>query len=107
MFFKGKKSNPREVAEKIKSCVSPHNLIEKLEVAGAGFINVTLSRAEGQNCLQFILKNGVLPPKVNAKCRVIVDFSSPNIAKEMHVGHLRYFVKKIFLILNNACLEII
>ena len=36
-----------------------------------------------------ILVNGVRPPHVGKKLRVVVDFSSPNIAKEMHVGHLR------------------
>ena len=36
-----------------------------------------------------ILINGVRPPPVERKLRVVVDFSSPNIAKEMHVGHLR------------------
>ena len=36
-----------------------------------------------------LLINGVRPPPVERKLRVVVDFSSPNIAKEMHVGHLR------------------
>ena len=36
-----------------------------------------------------VLVNGVRPPPVERKLRVVVDFSSPNIAKEMHVGHLR------------------
>ena len=36
-----------------------------------------------------VLVNGVRPPPVEHKLRVVVDFSSPNIAKEMHVGHLR------------------
>lgn len=53
-------------------------------------INIFLkfSRSYGINAITSILKYGVQPPKVK-KCRVIVDFSSPNIAKEMHVGHLR------------------
>ena len=36
-----------------------------------------------------ILKNGLKPPVVAKKLRIVVDFSSPNVAKEMHVGHLR------------------
>ena len=39
--------------------------------------------------VQNILKNGVQPPEVGDKKKAVVDFSSPNIAKEMHVGHLR------------------
>lgn len=45
-------------------------------------------RAYGINSITSILKNGVQPPTTK-KCRIVVDFSSPNIAKEMHVGHLR------------------
>jgi arginyl-tRNA synthetase len=40
--------------------------------------------------LNSLLKMGVRPPCVGAKKKVLVDMSSPNIAKEMHVGHLRY-----------------
>ena len=36
-----------------------------------------------------IIANGIRPPPISRKLRVIVDFSSPNVAKEMHVGHLR------------------
>ena len=36
-----------------------------------------------------ILKHGLKPPVVDKKLRIVVDFSSPNVAKEMHVGHLR------------------
>lgn len=85
---KGLKSNPREIATTIMEKVPASPLIEKLEVAGAGFINVFLKKRCVQEILTSILKRGVLPPKVE-KQKVIVDFSSPNIAKEMHVGHLR------------------
>lgn len=70
--------------------VPPHPLISSLEVAPAGFINVRVSREEGRRLLQLILVHGVQPPRLDSKRRrVVVDFSSPNIAKEMHVGHLR------------------
>ena len=39
-----------------------------------------------------MLNNGVKPPRVGPKKKVLVDMSSPNIAKEMHVGHLRYVI---------------
>lgn len=64
-------------------------LIEKLEIAGPGYINVFLKREFGQQVLKMFLKAGkVFPPHMDKK-KVVVDFSSPNIAKEMHVGHLR------------------
>ncbi|KAL0279634.1 UNVERIFIED_CONTAM: hypothetical protein PYX00_001145 [Menopon gallinae] len=85
----GVKLSPRDVAQKILDQVKPSDLIEKLEIAGAGFINITLSRKEGQRCLKLVFEHGVLAPVFSEKCRVVVDFSSPNIAKEMHVGHLR------------------
>lgn len=89
--FTGVRTSPRDIAEKIMSFVPTVALIEKMEVAGAGFINITISRGEGLQMLQTILSNGVLPPNLSKKLKVVVDFSSPNIAKEMHVGHLRYF----------------
>ena len=60
-----------------------------MEVAGPGFINITLKKDVILGILDDILKRGVLPPGIGAPKRVVVDFSSPNIAKEMHVGHLR------------------
>jgi len=86
---KGQKTNPKDVATRIVAEVPDNELIEKLEVAGPGFVNIFLSKAFIENSLMKILEKGVLPPNVGAKKRVVLDFSSPNIAKEMHVGHLR------------------
>lgn len=85
---RGEKMSPRDIATKITQNLSPSPLIERCEVAGAGFINVFLNRSYGINALTSILRNGVRPIAVK-KQRVVVDFSSPNVAKEMHVGHLR------------------
>ncbi|KAK5643828.1 hypothetical protein RI129_007673 [Pyrocoelia pectoralis] len=84
----GTKSPPRDIANKIIAHVPPSSLIEKLEIAGAGFINIFLSKSYVIEKLSSILKNGIQPPFCTKK-RVLVDFSSPNVAKEMHVGHLR------------------
>ena len=66
-----------------------HDILFKVEVAGAGFINIHLSHSFVSSLMKDILTNGVQPPAVPVKKRCVVDFSSPNIAKEMHVGHLR------------------
>lgn len=77
------------MAQKIVENMEKTQCIEKLEIAGPGFINIYLNKAYVLAQLQKILKEGVKPPSFDKKLRVLVDFSSPNIAKEMHVGHLR------------------
>lgn len=81
---------PRVIAEKIIQDVDVTGICQTPTIAGPGFINLTLEPAY----LELQLSNiqidphlGVQPAKTTQ--RVIVDFSAPNIAKEMHVGHLR------------------
>uniref|UniRef100_A0AAG5DRM6 Probable arginine--tRNA ligase, cytoplasmic n=1 Tax=Anopheles atroparvus TaxID=41427 RepID=A0AAG5DRM6_ANOAO len=83
------KSSPRDVAlNLIAALPGTIDFIDKIEVAGAGYVNVFLSKAYGEKRIMDILKEGVAAPCQKSR-RVIVDFSSPNVAKEMHVGHLR------------------
>ncbi len=93
------KRNPREIAiafiETLKENKKISNLCQELEIAGPGFINIKLKN----NVLIEEIKSNIKCPRAgvplshknnsHSQKKVIVDFSSPNIAKEMHVGHLR------------------
>jgi arginyl-tRNA synthetase len=84
------KKNPREIAQEIIKNLDINDICETPEIAGAGFINFKLKINYLENRLTHIQKDERLAiEKVNHPQKIIVDFSSPNIAKEMHVGHLR------------------
>lgn len=82
---------PREVAQKIvENLDDVHGIIEKCEIAGPGFVNIYLNKAHLEKKLSAMALDerlGIPLPKV--KQRIICEFSSPNVAKAMHVGHLR------------------
>ena len=86
------KTNPRELAQKVIEYLNDNSieLIKDLEVAGPGFINIRLSDesllARANN---IIAGKTLLIPKTNTPKKIVIDYSSPNLAKEMHVGHLR------------------
>lgn len=84
------KQNPRAIAQAIIAHLQIEDMCETPTIAGAGFINFTLKFSYiGQLLSQIQSDERLGIPQVEPKFKVIVDFSSPNIAKEMHVGHLR------------------
>ena len=84
------KQNPRELAQKVADALAGNAVVESAEVAGPGFINLRLKAAFlAQNIEAALLDGHLNVRQTKAPQTVVIDYSSPNLAKEMHVGHLR------------------
>ncbi|MEV5516121.1 arginine--tRNA ligase [Streptomyces flaveolus] len=88
---KKSKANPRELAAEVVSHITTGDLIADVEVSGPGFLNITIGDRAITGNLAARYADGErlgVPLKENAGVTV-VDYAQPNVAKEMHVGHLR------------------
>ena len=81
--------NPREIANTIIENFEKNDIIEKLEVAGPGFINIFLKNSFLNEEIKKLENEKYDFSFLNIDKTVIIDYSSPNIAKRMHIGHLR------------------
>ncbi|QYJ78485.1 arginine--tRNA ligase [Shewanella acanthi] len=89
MLTKAAGKNPRELAQLIIDNLPTSNYVAKVEIAGPGFINFFIDDNALANQLQAAINDAHLGVKLPEPQTIVVDYSSPNLAKEMHVGHLR------------------
>ncbi|QLX25887.1 arginine--tRNA ligase [Citrobacter freundii] len=80
---------PRQLAEQVLTHLDLNGIASKVEIAGPGFINIFLDPAFLAQHVQQALASDRLGVAQPEKQTVVVDYSAPNVAKEMHVGHLR------------------
>lgn len=89
-FAKQLKRKPREIAAEVCRHLNISDICEPVEIAGPGFINIRfLARTLCENCLYLANDKRLGVRFSENKQVVVVDYSGPNVAKEMHVGHLR------------------
>ncbi|MFB9375268.1 arginine--tRNA ligase [Algimonas porphyrae] len=86
---RGEKLNPREVATQVSERLKDHPLVASLEIAGPGFLNIVPSQAALAETAQLIAENPARGIEAGAELTIVIDYGGANVAKPMHVGHLR------------------
>ncbi|MBV7316828.1 arginine--tRNA ligase [Shewanella sp. NIFS-20-20] len=97
MLTKAAGKNPRELAQLLIDNLPASAYVAKVEIAGPGFINFFIDDNALASQLQAALNDDHLGIALPERQTIVVDYSSPNLAKEMHVGHLRS------TIIGDAC----
>jgi arginyl-tRNA synthetase len=82
---KAEKKPPREIAQRIVDAIAGHDAVAKAEIAGPGFVNVFVR----DEWLGAHADRALAVRQIAAGQRVVIDYSSPNVAKPMHIGHIR------------------
>jgi arginyl-tRNA synthetase len=90
VLAKERGENPRAVADRIIEHLDVSQISQPPAIAGAGFINFTIKREAVEKRIADLLKEKSLGvAKVSRPKRIVIDFGSPNVAKPMHIGHIR------------------